>query len=128
MALAVKQDNCVEENRAPAEIVPMPKRGKESALEGAQQKVKNAAQEYVVRATDLVKKTKNATQKAYEQTREQTIRSYSRVIDRAQALGRQTQVRARKAKEERPIQLLATIAGAAFVLGITIRIWRSRAS
>lgn len=34
--------------------------------------------------------------------------------------------RARRAKEERPMAMLAAVAGSAFLLGISLRLWRSR--
>jgi hypothetical protein len=36
------------------------------------------------------------------------------------------QSRTRRMKNERPMELLGVVAGSAFVLGMTLRIWRSR--
>ena len=126
MGLPAKQDNCLEQHTAAAEVVPMPLRDQEPSEGGVQRKITDAVQQYTERATDLVNKTSEVAQRTYELAKDETVQSYSRMVHRAQDLGRRTQDRMKQTKNEHPLQLLAVIAGTAFVLGVAIRIWRSR--
>jgi ElaB/YqjD/DUF883 family membrane-anchored ribosome-binding protein len=79
-------------------------------------------------AARILDTTQRYAQDAYERAKRQAERSYSRVRANAQYLGRRTQEKIRTARQERPLQALAVLAGTAFVAGIAIRIWRSRVS
>jgi hypothetical protein len=127
MALAAERNNCAENKRTPDEIVPMPRPDHKSGDE-VHLTPRIGVPQHTERVTDLAKKTKDTVKRAYEQRKDETLRSYSRMVDRAQALGRRTQAGMRQARNEHPLQLLVVMACAAFVFGIGIRIWRSRTS
>ena len=122
------QGNNQQNTASPAQIVPMPMRDPQASSEGAQHKMKDAVNEFTERATDIAIKAKDTAQRTYQRARRQTVEGYSMTVARAEDLGRHTREWVRNTKEERPLQLLAMIAGAALVSGIAIRIWRSRAS
>jgi hypothetical protein len=53
---------------------------------------------------------------------------YAEAVATAQRLATRARERARRFKQERPLQALGMIAAGAFVCGIALRIWRSRNS
>ena len=87
-----------------------------------------ATNEYAIRAARILRTTKESAVNAFERGRRRAVRTYSQAIDKAQDLARHTRNRARYAKDEHPVELLAIAFGAAFVVGIALRIWRARAS
>lgn len=127
MALSAERNNCAENKRTAGEIVPIPRPDQKSGEE-VHLTPRIGVQQHAERVSDLAKKTKDTAQRAYKQTKDQTLRSYSSMVDRAQVLGRRTQAAMKQAKNEHPLQLLVVIACAAFVFGMGIRIWRSRTS
>ena len=128
MALAAKQDNCMQKSRAPGEVVTMPKGSQLAGRPGVDRSVKQTFLQYTERATRILMTSKESASKAYGQARRQAVQGYSRLARKTQDLGRRTQDGARRVRREHPVQLLAIIAGAAFVAGFAIRMWRSRAS
>ena len=64
----------------------------------------------------------------FDQARGYTQEKYSQVERETKNLGRQAQENASYVKERYPLQALGTIAATAFVMGIALRVWRSRAS
>ncbi len=129
MALAAKQNEGVEMKSRSADTVTMPRpRRQTSTMDERENGVEQAVQDYAGRATDILETAKESARKAYDQVRTQASQGYSRVVAKGKEVGRRTQNRARLVKEKHPLQLIAIIAGAAFVAGIAIRIWRSRAS
>ena len=119
MAASENQIYSSEASRATAQIVPLPKR--ERTLE-------RKANEVAGRAGEILRTTKDSARAAYEYTRKEAVETYSRARDKAQDMARRTQNRARQAKQEHPVQLLAIAFGAAVIAGISLRIWRARAS
>jgi hypothetical protein len=63
---------------------------------------------------------------AYRRASRHTVESCEHLARSGEDLASRTAYNLRLAKEERPLQLLAVIAGAAFAAGAAIRIWRSR--
>jgi xanthine dehydrogenase molybdopterin-binding subunit B len=63
---------------------------------------------------------------AYRRASRHTVECYERLARSGKDLASRTVYNVRRAKEARPLQLLAVIAGAAFSFGAAIRIWRSR--
>jgi hypothetical protein len=51
--------------------------------------------------------------------------SYNHISLRCRSFVSNARYRARRAKDEQPLQLLGVIAGAAFIAGIVVRLWRS---
>ncbi|MBV8672660.1 MAG: hypothetical protein JOZ33_04430 [Acidobacteriaceae bacterium] len=70
----------------------------------------------------------DSVQEAFEQARTQAAQICQRVFGRVQHLAGSARARAMQAKQEQPLQFLAILAGAGFVAGVAIRIWRSRRS
>lgn len=61
----------------------------------------------------------------YEDVKSRASESMAQLSDRARKMGARVREFAARAREERPLQVLAAAAGAAFILGVAIRIWRS---
>jgi len=123
MALAAKQDNCQEMETIPVEDIPIDRHHDHPAANVAD--TAQTVQEYGKRATTL---TKQSAQRLYKGMRTQVAQSYERMATKTKDLARRTQHVARQAKKEHPVQLLGIVAGVAFVAGIAMRIWKSRAS
>lgn len=66
-------------------------------------------------------------ERLYEEARTRASEGYDRVSETAQDATDQTRAVARYLRNEYPLQLLAVLAGAAFLAGMALRIWRSRA-
>jgi hypothetical protein len=64
----------------------------------------------------------------FDRARGYTQEKYSQVERETKNLGRQTKENALYVKERYPLEALGTIAATAFVMGIALRVWRSRAS
>jgi hypothetical protein len=63
----------------------------------------------------------------YRNTRERALRWYQS-IPRLRITIRKMRTRLRNAKERKPLQIVGVVTATAFVVGISLRIWRSRAS
>jgi len=75
------------------------------------------------RTTDFLVST---THSVYRQARARGGVAYQHFSSVARNLARRAQARAAQIKKHQPVQLLAVVTGSAFVLGVVIRIWRSR--
>jgi len=64
----------------------------------------------------------------FDRARGYTQEKYSQAERETKNLGRQAQENASYVKERYPLETLGTIAATAFVMGIALRVWRSRAS
>ena len=127
MALAPKQDNCMERDRVPAEIIRIPQHDvRAPSAQDSGSTVRQTWQEYGKRGTQMITATKQSAQEIYKGTRTHVAQGYSRLATKTKDLARRTQHVARQAKQEHPVQLLAVVAGVAFVAGVALRIWRSR--
>lgn len=76
------------------------------------------------RALDLARLSAVHT---WRQARYGTARGYSRAMHDAHTLAARSRQRARDLQRDYPLQVLAGVAGLAFLAGIAGRIWRSRA-
>jgi len=129
MALTARKMDTTEECKVPAEVVPM----SGARLAGAQEIEELGAPQSPIRdgkrrVSDVVMATKQSLAEVYQKTRQRSIATYTNLFSSSRDLTRRVKVRASQIKQERPLQLLAVIAGAAFVLGIVTRVWRSRQS
>jgi hypothetical protein len=61
----------------------------------------------------------------YEDVKTRASESMAELSERARRMGARVRDFAANARQERPLQVLAAVAGAAFILGVAIRIWRS---
>jgi hypothetical protein len=77
-------------------------------------------------ASSALRSPKETVAKLYRTTRRLASDGYIDVSSASRNLTTRVGYRAAQIKEEHPLQLLAVIAGTAFVLGIAARIWRSR--
>jgi hypothetical protein len=64
----------------------------------------------------------------YDRVRGYTEERYPQAEREAKYLGRRAQENASYVKEKYPLETLGAIAATAFVAGIALRVWRSRAS
>jgi hypothetical protein len=64
----------------------------------------------------------------YRSTREGALRSYQSIQPQLRITICKMRTRLRNAKERKPLQIVGVVAATAFVVGISLRIWRSRAS
>ena len=126
MALAAKQGNCQEMERVPAEDITIHRYHDHPAANVAD--TAQTPREYGKRPTKRMTATRQSAQRLYKGMRTQVAQGYERMATKTKDLARRTQHIARQAKKEHPVQLLAIVAGVAFVAGIAMRIWRSRAS
>jgi ElaB/YqjD/DUF883 family membrane-anchored ribosome-binding protein len=79
------------------------------------------------RAADLVDTTKREAERLYDEARSRASEGYERFSEKAQEATDQTRHVARYVRNEYPLQLIGVLAGAAFMAGMVLRIWRSRA-
>ena len=63
-----------------------------------------------------------------DRVRGYTADTYSQVERESKNLGRRAQENASYVRERYPLEALGAIAGAAFLVGIGLRVWRSKAS
>lgn len=54
--------------------------------------------------------------------------TYRSSVRASRYLARETSARVRKIRDEHPVQALAVIAGAAFLMGFVARMWRSKSN
>lgn len=80
------------------------------------------------RARDVLQATKESAGRAYSQARRRAVDGYSHLSQRTTELSRQTRHVARYAQQNYPVRVLGVIAASAFVVGIGLRVWRSRHS
>ena len=79
------------------------------------------------RASELVDTTRHEAERLYDEARTRASEGYDRLSEKAQDATDQTRYVARYLRNEYPLQLIGILAGAAFVVGMSLRIWRSRA-
>lgn len=63
---------------------------------------------------------------AYQGTRTGAVRSYSFALEKTASLWTGVRDRFARAREEKPLQLVMLMGGMAFMLGIALRVWRSK--
>lgn len=116
----------MDRSRCSAQVEPMSRGPRSENLESSLGR--SRVEEYAMRAIRILQRTKQPAHEVYERARMGAAEGYTRAVHRVQDLAAFTRTRAQRAKQEHPVQLLAFVAGAAFVAGIAIRIWRSRTS
>jgi hypothetical protein len=79
-------------------------------------------------ARDVLQTTKDSASRMYTQARRRAVDGYSRLSERTSELGRQARHVALYAQQNYPVRVLGVIAASAFVVGIGLRVWRSRQS
>ena len=77
------------------------------------------------RASEAVEQTRERAANAYDQVQAQVTEAVSQAREKIQDLAQQAGTRARYYGREYPLQVIAVAAGAGFVLGVLLRIWRS---
>lgn len=80
-----------------------------------------------IRASDLMDTTKREAERIYDETRTRASEGYDRLSEKAQDATDQTRHVARYLRNEYPLQVIGVLAGAAFLAGMALRIWRSNA-
>ena len=71
----------------------------------------------------------NVTQAAaatYRNAKARAARSYLLVVQKSNVLGTSIMRRVASTKDEKPLQIVALAAGTAFILGVGLRVWRSK--
>jgi hypothetical protein len=63
---------------------------------------------------------------AFRGARARAVSMYSTVTDTSAKIAGDVRRRVSQQKDEHPLQFLAVIAGSAFVIGVFLRVWRSR--
>jgi len=71
---------------------------------------------------------KKAAVGAYRSTQARASHTYSVVIERSTALTSNIRRKLQKTRSERPLQIVAAVAATGFVLGVVLRVWRSKHS
>ena len=69
---------------------------------------------------------RNVASENYRVMKRRASRSYSVIVERSNALLTRLKRQTRTTSEEHPLQIVALAAGAAFVLGIVLRVRRNR--
>jgi hypothetical protein len=77
------------------------------------------------RASDAVDGVRDSTARAYEDAKAKVESTYFRARQRAIGLLENAQQRSRYLAHEYPLQVIGAVAGAAFLAGMLLRIWRS---
>jgi hypothetical protein len=88
--------------------------------------IPRALQDGIRRATHVVTDAKQSVGHTFRTARDRATDAYSDLSYNSRYLSRHLRDRATQLKEERPLPLLAVIAASAFVVGIFVRVWRSR--
>jgi hypothetical protein len=78
------------------------------------------------RATSALLSAKQSVGELFRNVRRSASRAYGNISSASRDLTTRFRRRSEQIKEDNPLQLLAVIAGSAFVLGVVTRIWRSR--
>ena len=117
--------------RGPQKVQEMPTR---LALEGGGLAAKAAewketAQETVQdlkeRSEETLSKVRQSTAAAYEESKATARDIYENVQQTSGEVARRVRVRTRYILDEYPVQVIAGMAGVAFLVGVLLRIWRS---
>jgi hypothetical protein len=90
--------------------------------------LQQAFEKYGGQTGRIVKATRQFVTKVYDETRTRATEGYEKVSFRGRVVANHTGERAKRIKQEHPLQVLGVIAATAFTAGFVIRIWRSRNS
>jgi hypothetical protein len=124
MASLGKQPICPQEGEESGKVMAMPWRNRHS-----QNPHQNSlALSLLQQGTRLLQNTQHSASEMYTRVRMDVGEGCTRIGLKLQDLTSRARNRTRHATQEQPVQLLAIVAGAAFITGIAIRMWRSKAS
>ena len=88
--------------------------------------IQQALQDGIEKVTCVVTDARQSVGHSFRVVRNRAAGAYSDLFYKSRYLARHLGGRAQQLKEERPLQLLAVIAGTAFIAGVFVRVWRSR--
>ena len=74
----------------------------------------------------MLAQAKGLAAATYQGTRTCALRSYSFAVEKTASLWTGVRDRFDRAREEKPLQLVLLMGGMAFMLGIALRVWRSK--
>jgi ElaB/YqjD/DUF883 family membrane-anchored ribosome-binding protein len=118
--------------RGPQKVQQMPARFAEEgqSVAGKATEWKETAEETIQdlkeRADETLSNVRQSTSAAYEESNAKVRDVYENVRQRSEEAARRVRVRARYLSDEYPMQVVATVAGVAFLVGVLLRVWRSR--
>lgn len=90
--------------------------------------IEDALQSYAEAVGRTLGIVSRVSAQVWDRVRGYTQDKYSEVEHETKNLGRQAQQKASYVRERYPLEALGAIAATAFVVGIGLRVWRSRAS
>jgi hypothetical protein len=128
MALLGKQPICPEEGKDSGEDMAIPWRNRHSENPQQNSLALSLFQRYAKQGSRVLQNTRHSASEVYMRVRMDVGEGYTRIGHKLQDLTMRARNRTRHATQEHPVKLLAIVAGAAFITGIAIRIWRSRSS
>ncbi len=123
MAQALEKKEPVEQPRGPAKVVPLTAAPSISSSETQFPSTRIETVEEQVRA---VAGAVRSLRPAYEQARLAAGDACIYVLDQSFSAAKRVRKQAQHIKQEHPLELLCGITAGAFVLGMAIRIWRSK--
>ena len=123
MALGAKQEKA-EKQRAFAAIAPISPPDQPCGMVATEHPRRSELGEYEGKVPGILETPRKQTDRASKPAHQ----ACAKMFYRAQDLGRHVQAFGRFLKQQYPVRLLAIFAGGAFIAGITIRVWRFRAS
>lgn len=120
--------------RGPQKVQQMPTRFAQEGQSVAEKATewKEAAEETIQdlkeRADETLSKIRQNTSAAYEESKAKARDVYENVRQTSGEAARRMRVQARYIRDEYPMQVVATVAGVAFLVGVLLRVWRSKSS
>ena len=99
----------------------------EELVDATKREAEKLYDEARTRTSEWVDTTRHEVSRLYGQARERASDGYDRLSETAHEAGDQTRAVARVLRNEYPLQTLAVLAGAAFLTGMLLRMWRASA-
>ena len=129
MALPHREDNYVDTLSGRLDLGPLP-RPTQMPINPTERswRMRRGLRDLSSRAMDVLHTTKVSATRMVGEAKRRAADGYSRLSRRTSELGRQTRSAARYAQQNYPVRVLGVIAASAFVVGIGLRVWRSRHS
>ena len=127
MAQPVEKMEPVERPRGPAKVVPLTAGSSISSHEREFQPT-SGIESLEEQLSHAVASALRSLRPAYEQATVVASEACTYALDQSLDVAKRVRNRAQQIKQEHPLELLYGIAAGAFVLGMAIRIWRSKSS
>lgn len=147
MALPVGQDNSLDSPETYSLPVPPPRptqmvinpverekrmhkplgKRAEELVDATRREAEKLYDEARTRTSEWVDTTRREAERLYGQARDRASDGYERLSDTAHDAGDQTRAVARYLRNDYPLQTVAVLAGAAFLTGMLLRVWRANA-